>query len=182
MKRPTRTTAPEKCAESTARQLPAPPQRRKQVVPLPSAAFRARQRELADLIHAGSPKGKWWEREAHSKRRKGLVEALASEFMVAFGLTKDKGKLAFRFFNRLTDADWPRFDHVTFYRRGENIFLVSQPYCLNEEKLSEWCERHDAVSYAVVDEWAHYYPGEATCFYVEFQRAMKTRKRKGARR
>ena len=171
-------TAPEKGAQST--RLPPPPPRKRLRPPQPSAKFRAVQQRLRKLIDEGSLPidCAWSERLEHCQRRGELVQELRASFMRAFGLAKDKGRVAFRFFNRLKDADYPQFDHTSYYRCGDNIFIVSQPYGAVQRELDAWCAEHGAVAWAIVDEWAHYYPGHATCFYVEFERPAR---RKGAR-
>lgn len=169
-------TAPEKGAQST--RLPPPPPRKRAGLPKPSAKFRAVQRRLRKLIEHGSLAigSTWFERQGHFERRGELVEELRASFLCAFGLAKDKGRVAFRFFHRLENTDYPQFDHASYYRRGDNVFIVSQPYGVVQRELDAWSKRHGAVSWAIVDEWAHYYPGHATCFYVEFERPASRKK------
>lgn len=146
----------------------------------PSAQFRGAQRRLSNLIERDfgdrrtrEARNAWRE---NGERQARLVKCLRRDFMTAFGLTDDVGRTTERLYRRLRragGADYPTFDHVSFYRRGPNLFIVGQPYCLDEEKLRQWCERHKA-SYTIIHEWAHYYPGYATCFYVEFTPSVAT--------
>lgn len=177
MKNQENLTAPEIGAKSALR--PPPPRR---LPPKPSAKFRRRQQELRGLIERSgtqrcdSAEGRRVLRE-NGERRRQIEESLRAEFATAFGLTKDEYQRTKRFYWWLAgDRDWPLFDHIDYYQRGSNLVVVSQPYG-DEEKLEAWCKKHGAVAWAVVDEWAHYYPGHATCLYVEFERWTPQRRR-----
>jgi hypothetical protein len=170
MKKTTEHAAPELGAESTKRPPPPPPN--------PSARFQRRQRELRGLIKQGhtlwngtsTSEGRRSLRE-NGRQRLEVVESLRDEFAAAFGFTKDEHRRAERFCWKLTGMrHWPLFDHLDYYQRGSNLVIVSQPYGLAEEELLALAKSHGAVAWAVVDEWAHYYPGHATCLYVEFER------------
>jgi hypothetical protein len=170
MKKATRNAAPE---IGGVVMRPPPPRR---PAPTPSAKFRRGQRELRGLIEQGHPhwdgtrEGLYPWRES-CRRRREVEESLRTEFAAAFGFTKDEYQRTKRFYWWLTDdREWPLFDHVHYYQRGSNLVVVSQSYRAPEEELRDWSEKHSAVAWGIVDEWAHYYPGNATCLYVEFER------------
>lgn len=108
--------------------------------------------------------------EQRAKQRK-LREQLRADFIEAFELEPDKGRLASRFFSRLGGTQLaPRsriFDHTEFFRHGENVVFASQPYGMEHEELEQWVLQTGAA-YAIADEWANYFPGKANLFVVEF--------------
>lgn len=144
--------------------------------PKPSAAYIQTQQELARARKVDTKDDRKIEREK-SERTQAAIKRLRSEFKAAFGFTSDKGKKALKAYEKL----WAQqefvssvFDHKSFYQRGANLIIVSQPYGLDEERLKEICRnplivgrRRYRASYTQTDEWAHYYPGSAGCFFVE---------------
>jgi hypothetical protein len=135
----------------------------------PDKHFKAVAGFLRDINEKG-------EGSKRPKERSFFEDFLMEKFQKAFNLSPDRLKLAYKLYTRLQSSDYgselPRFDHLNFFRRGENLVIVSQPYDLDETKLSAWCKEVGA-SYQIANEWGFYYPGHALLFIVEFDPQAK---------
>lgn len=128
--------------------------------PKPSAEFREAQAALRRLTESRSS-------DPAGQERERLKDILRAEFEAAFGLTSDRGGKTERFYHRHGLSSQQGFDHTSFYRRGPNLVVVSQPYGVDAKVLALFCEYSNAT-YTPAEDWAFYYPGHATCFFVEF--------------
>src|SRR5688572_29080672 len=123
-------------------------------LPKPSPVFIENYQEYLRLVSIGAKERAFEEED----KRIELKQWLEAEFMKAFHLTPDKGKLADRFYHRLTNTPyWLKefFHHVKFFRRGRNIVIAAHPYYLDEAELARWCTGVNA-GYKIVDAWRHY--------------------------
>lgn len=141
----------------------------KDSIPRPSKKVSASLKELRALMEANDA-------ATHHKERRRLENAIKKEFIKAFGLSPDAGKLTCRFFYRFINTDFaPReklFDHEEFFRRGGNLVIVSQPYSPDTAELARWAKEYGATC-TIANEWGYHYPGEASLFFVEFSPEAK---------
>jgi len=105
------------------------------------------------------------------KERRFFESFLQEKFKTAFGFTPDRMKLAYNLYRRLISSKLkPRkhlLDHTSFFHRGRNLVIVSQPYGIDEAELARWAAECGA-SYLIANEWGYYYPSHASLFFVEF--------------
>ena len=133
------------------------------ILPKPSPKFVRDAKLLAQLQGADTA-------PEISDERKRLTSVLKTAFESAFGLSQDRLRLANRFFHRLQIGIPPKsglFDHKSFYQRGGNLVIVSQPYGVIKEELDVWSSECGTIV-TRADEWGHYFPGRASLFFVEF--------------
>lgn len=127
----------------------------------------ARRQALLEQESPKSPK----ERQIRSLELQKLELLLRGQFQEAFGLSRDRLKLAQRFYSRFCNTklqpEQRIFDHKDFFQRGRNIVIVSQPYGIDIAELARWSQLVGA-SFVVAKEWGYYFPGRASLFFVEF--------------
>lgn len=139
-------------------------------IPKPDHEFVTTARQLSGILNDKNASSRW-------RERKPLAELLRKKFEQAFGLQPDKLRVAQRLLDRLINTELaPRsrlFDHTTFYRRGLNLVIVTQPYGIDEAELARWAADSKA-KVTVASEWGHYFPGQAALVLVEFTPLAKT--------
>ncbi len=122
------------------------------------------------LLEQGAPKSRI-EWHKWGDELKELEQLLRDKFQKAFGLSRDRLKLAKRFYWRFCNTELKPeqmiFDHKDFFQRGRNLVIVSQPYGIDTAELARWSNMAGA-SIVVAKEWGYYYPGHASLFFVEF--------------
>jgi hypothetical protein len=141
-------------------------------IPQPSTRFTENSREYHRLRGIGR-RGRTLKEEDERQR---LYHELEAEFITAWGFRPDKGKASERFYWKLANTPFLEnklFDHITFFRRGKNLVIVSQPYFLSASELTEWANGVNA-SVRSAKEWRHYHPG-AALFFVEFTPGAKAK-------
>ena len=139
-------------------------------IPKPDEQFLEAAKSLKELIEKQESSKNW-------KEQKRFRNLLQNKFEKAFNLLPDRRKLAFNLYYRFINTEFgPKeklFDHDDYYQRDENLVIVSQPYGLDEVKLTRWTKQFGA-SFTIANEWGYYYPGNAKLFFVEFSPKAKT--------
>jgi hypothetical protein len=138
--------------------------------PKPNEAYRETALLVQRLMAQKSP-DEIGGKIARSEELQKLKNNLRGEFQKAFGFSDDDLKRTARFYWRLFNSKLKPnsidFDHKDFFQHGQNLVMVFQPYGLDYQDLSRWCHSVGA-SFVVAKEWAYYYPGHATLFFIEF--------------
>lgn len=119
-------------------------------------------------------RGVQWMRspENYSPPKKELEKFVRSEFAEEFGLKKSTrpARLAERlddYFMRLTKE---YLDHCSYWMRGENQVIVSQPYMPTDaikEGLAEFVSKAGCIL-TFAPQYAWHAPGYVNCFLLEF--------------
>jgi len=172
------------------------------IVPVPTVHYRQLQLELAHLhdsekhepnrIHDKYPYLSLVRRRG--RRIREIESQLEKEFMAAFSFGLDRYGLARRIKQEpLFDFSYSNdFDHCTFYRSGELLTVVSQPYWCHyslfgtSDELNHHCSKpvnellattnispSAKVSVIPACEWSFYYPGSASLVILSFPRDYK---------
>lgn len=109
--------------------------------------------------------------------RHRLRETLKKKFAAAYGFKPVGARLTEKIYRFVRGLQTPYLDHLDFFQCGEDFVAVSQPYDFDLSVLDRWAESRGAYCYTLAYQWAYYYPGHATLFFIEGSLALVTNKR-----
>ena len=128
----------------------------------PSPSYKKLQNQLRELSETGRG----------PERRTTLEKKLEREFMVAWGLTKDRLRLSYKLEGRLSLLNHRGgLDHCKHYTGDcDQRVIVTQPYGDVATQLKADFTLYNGVCPEVIEasEWGYYFPGHASLVILIF--------------